>query len=156
MANVSIRMDDNLKKQAEDLFNDLGMNLTTAFTIFVKQAIREQGIPFEITREIPNSETISAINEVQQMKQNPSLGKSIYRCGQDDGGIISMKYTVKPTSKFQKDLKRIQKRGYDMRLMTDIIKNWQMVKYYRRRIEIIIFQEIIVIAENVILLLIGC
>lgn len=33
-----------------------------------------------------------------------------------------MKYTVKPTSKFQKDLKRIQKRGYDMRLMTDIIK----------------------------------
>lgn len=42
MANVSIRMDDNLKKQAEDLFNDLGMNLTTAFTIFVKQAIREQ------------------------------------------------------------------------------------------------------------------
>ena len=41
MANVSIRMDDNLKKQAEDLFNDLGMNLTTAFTIFVKQAIRE-------------------------------------------------------------------------------------------------------------------
>ena len=31
-----------------------------------------------------------------------------------------MKYTVKPTSKFQKDLKRIQKRGYDMRLMTDI------------------------------------
>ena len=66
MANVSIRMDDNLKKQAEDLFNDLG----------IKQAIREQGIPFEITREIPNSETISAINEVQQMKQNPSLGKA--------------------------------------------------------------------------------
>ena len=76
MANVSIRMDDNLKKQAEDLFNDLGMNLTTAFTIFVKQAIREQGIPFEITRETPNSETIAAINEVQQMKKNPSIGKS--------------------------------------------------------------------------------
>ena len=76
MANVSIRMDDNLKKQAEELFNDLGMNLTTAFTIFVKQAIREQGIPFEITREIPNNETMEAIKEVQQMKQNPSLGRS--------------------------------------------------------------------------------
>ena len=50
MANVSIRMDDNLKKQAEDLFNDLGMNLTTAFTIFVKQAIREQGIESEIRK----------------------------------------------------------------------------------------------------------
>ena len=67
-----------------------------------------------------------------------------------------MKYTVKPTSKFQKDLKRIQKRGYDMRLMTDIIKKLANGEYYRRRIEIIIFQEIIVIAENVILLLIGC
>ena len=32
----------------------------------------------EVTREIPNSETISAINEVQQMKQNPSLGKASY------------------------------------------------------------------------------
>lgn len=76
MANVSIRMDDALKKQAEELFNDLGMNLTTAFTIFVKQAIREQGIPFEITKETPNSETLSALIEVEEMKKNPSLGKS--------------------------------------------------------------------------------
>ena len=76
MANVSIRMDDALKKQAEELFNDLGMNLTTAFTIFVKQAIREQGIPFEITKETPNSETLSALREVEEMKKNPSLGKS--------------------------------------------------------------------------------
>ena len=68
MANVSIRMDDALKKQAEELFNDLGMNLTTA--------IREQGIPFEITKETPNSETLSALREVEEMKKNPSLGKS--------------------------------------------------------------------------------
>ena len=40
MATVSFRMDDALKKQADELFNDLGMNLTTAFTIFVKQAVR--------------------------------------------------------------------------------------------------------------------
>lgn len=51
MANVSIRMDDALKKQAEELFNDLGMNLTTAFTIFVKQAIREQGIPLKLQKK---------------------------------------------------------------------------------------------------------
>ena len=69
MANVSIRMDDALKKQAEELFNDLGMNLTTAFTIFVKQAIREQGIPFEITKETPNNETLSALREVEEMKK---------------------------------------------------------------------------------------
>ena len=75
MANISIRMDDELKRKAEELFNDLGMNLTTAFTVFVKQSLREQAIPFEISREIPNKETREAIEEVQQMKKNPSMGK---------------------------------------------------------------------------------
>lgn len=64
MANISIRMDDDLKAKAEELFDDLGMNMTTAFTIFVKQAIREQVIPFSISREIPNEETLAAIKEV--------------------------------------------------------------------------------------------
>ena len=72
MANISIRMDDELKRKAEELFNDL----TTAFTVFVKQSLREQAIPFEISREIPNKETREAIEEVQQMKKNPSMGKA--------------------------------------------------------------------------------
>ena len=76
MANISIRMEDKLKQQAEELFSDLGMNLTTAITIFVKQSIREQRIPFEITRETLNRETLAALREVEKMKRNPSLGKS--------------------------------------------------------------------------------
>lgn len=76
MANLTMRIDDELKKQAEELFNELGMNMTTAFTIFAKQAVREQRIPFEITREAPNQETIEAIKEVEQMKKDPSIGKS--------------------------------------------------------------------------------
>lgn len=39
-------------------------------------AIREQGNPFEITRETPNSETLAAFKEVEEMKKNPTLGKS--------------------------------------------------------------------------------
>ena len=76
MANISIRMEDKLKQQAEELFSDLGMNLTTAITIFVKQSIREQRIPFEITRETLNRETLAALREVEKMKRNPSRGKS--------------------------------------------------------------------------------
>lgn len=38
-------------------------------------SIREQGIPFEITRETPNNETLAAFKEVEEMKKNPSLGK---------------------------------------------------------------------------------
>lgn len=60
-----MRIDDELKKQAEELFNELGMNMTTAFTIFAKQAVREQRIPFNITMDIPNVDTIRAIEEVR-------------------------------------------------------------------------------------------
>ncbi len=46
--NISIRMDADLKAQADALFAELGMNLTTAFNIFVRQSLREGGIPFEV------------------------------------------------------------------------------------------------------------
>ena len=45
--NISIRMDADLKAQADALFAELGMNLSTAFNIFVRQSLREGGIPFE-------------------------------------------------------------------------------------------------------------
>lgn len=48
--NVTIRMDENLKAQADELFTDFGLTLNAAFTMFAKQAVREQRIPFEITR----------------------------------------------------------------------------------------------------------
>lgn len=46
MANMNVIMDENVKKQAEELFADLGMNMTTAINIFLKQAIRENKILF--------------------------------------------------------------------------------------------------------------
>ncbi|MDR1977912.1 MAG: type II toxin-antitoxin system RelB/DinJ family antitoxin [Synergistaceae bacterium] len=49
MAQVNIRIDDDLKEQADIIFGELGLNMTTAFNIFVRQAVREGGIPFTIT-----------------------------------------------------------------------------------------------------------
>lgn len=63
--NLTMRIDEELKSQAEELFNNLGMNMTTAFTIFAKQAVREQRIPFSISMDIPNADTIRAIEEVR-------------------------------------------------------------------------------------------
>lgn len=74
--NVTIRMDEGLKKQADTLFNELGLNLSTAFNIFVRQAVREQSIPFVISKNRSNSETLAAIEEVQIRKADPSIGKS--------------------------------------------------------------------------------
>ena len=46
--NICIRVDAELKAEAEALFSELGMNLTTAVTVFLRQAVRESRIPFEI------------------------------------------------------------------------------------------------------------
>ena len=46
--NVTIRLDREVKENAEKLFNDFGMNLSTAFNVFVRQALRQGKIPFEI------------------------------------------------------------------------------------------------------------
>lgn len=72
--NVTVRMDKDLKKAADELFNDLGMSLSTAITVFARQAVREQGIPFTIERSF-NAETLAAFKEVEEMKANPSSSK---------------------------------------------------------------------------------
>lgn len=46
--NVTIRLDREVKENAEKLFNEFGMNLSTAFNIFARQALRQGKIPFEI------------------------------------------------------------------------------------------------------------
>ncbi len=71
--NISIRMDRKLKVQAEALFAELGMNLSTAFNIFVRQSLREGGIPFEIKLEQPNKETIAALMEAERIANDPSI-----------------------------------------------------------------------------------
>jgi len=70
--NVSIRMDVGIKRQAEELFADLGLNMTTALTMFLRQAIRVQGIPFEISR-MPNAETIEAMLEAERIATDPNV-----------------------------------------------------------------------------------
>lgn len=76
MTNITIRVDETTKKQAEELFAELGLNMTTAMNVFLKQSIRAGKIPFEISRNVPNSETVSAIEEVQRLKEDSSLSKS--------------------------------------------------------------------------------
>jgi len=49
MINVNIRMDMNLKKQVEELFEEFGINMTTAMVMFAKAVVREKKIPFDIT-----------------------------------------------------------------------------------------------------------
>lgn len=71
--NISIRMDEELKKQAEQLFAEFGMNMTTAFTIFAKTVVRERRIPFEISA--PIDDFYNEYNKSILMKSIESLKK---------------------------------------------------------------------------------
>lgn len=64
--NVNICMEESLKQQFEHLCNELGLNMSTAFNVFAKTMVRQQRIPFEISLNSPNAETIAAIEDVNQ------------------------------------------------------------------------------------------
>jgi DNA-damage-inducible protein J len=71
--NISIRMDSDLKAKADALFAELGMNLSTAFNIFVRQSLREGRIPFDISLNQPNAETIAAMLEAERIAKDPNV-----------------------------------------------------------------------------------
>ena len=71
--NISIRMDAELKTQADALFAELGMNISTAFNIFVRQSLREGGLPFDVTLNQPNKETIAAMLEAERIAKDPTV-----------------------------------------------------------------------------------
>ena len=71
--NISIRMDSDLKAQADALFGELGMNLSTAFNVFVRQSLREGRIPFDISLNQPNKETINAMLEAEKIAKDSSV-----------------------------------------------------------------------------------
>lgn len=73
---MNIRMDNDIKRQAQHLFAEFGLDMTTAINMFLRQAIRERRIPFELKLDIPNAETLAAIEEIRQMKKNPSKGEA--------------------------------------------------------------------------------
>ena len=74
--NTSIKIDEETKKEAQKLFKDLGLSLSTAINIFLKQSIREKGIPFYISSLPENSELAQALEEAKKIKKNPSNYKS--------------------------------------------------------------------------------
>lgn len=70
--NLNIRTDKAIKDQAEAIFNELGLNMTTAVNMFLRTAIRENGIPFDLRLDVPNEVTASAIEEGRRLMADPS------------------------------------------------------------------------------------
>lgn len=62
---TSISLDADIKAKAQELFADLGLDLSTAVNMFLRQSVREERIPFEVRRETPNADTVAAMKEAE-------------------------------------------------------------------------------------------
>ena len=72
---MTIRMNKAVKQEAQQLFAALGMDMTTAINVFLRQAIYHHGFPFEVRIEDPNAVTIAALKEGDSMIHDPHAKK---------------------------------------------------------------------------------
>lgn len=73
--NMSFRVDKELKKQADELFRNLGMNTSVALNMFLTQSVREQCLPFLPSIEVPNPRLVSALEELEAIESGKIKAK---------------------------------------------------------------------------------
>ena len=66
--NMSFRVDKDLKKEADKLFKNLGLNTSVALNMFLKQSVREQAIPFTASMSVPSKRLLEALKEVEDIE----------------------------------------------------------------------------------------
>ena len=71
--NLNFRIDTELKRKAEKIYSELGLSMSAALNIFLRQSVRYGGIPFELRLSKPNTETLATIDDVDR---NRNLSKS--------------------------------------------------------------------------------
>lgn len=103
-SNISIRMDSNLKAAAEALYEELGMNLSTAFNIFVRQSLREREFLLRLQRELQAKKLFSAMLEAERIAKDSSV-KGYHDVDDFLQIQIMTKYEIKNTTQFKKDYK---------------------------------------------------
>ena len=70
-SNLTIRLDENLKREATQLFDNWGLSLSAAITVFLRQSVESEGFPFAIRKSHPNRETLEAMAEATRLAADP-------------------------------------------------------------------------------------
>ena len=65
---ITVRVEEKIKKQASDIFKEIGMDMSTAINVYLKQVIRSNGIPFPVSADVPNAVTLQAIKDAEAGK----------------------------------------------------------------------------------------
>ena len=70
---TQIRIDENLKKQATELFSQLGMDMSSAMNIFLRQCVMRGGLPFEVTLPKYKQDVLDAMEEAKKLSKDPNI-----------------------------------------------------------------------------------
>lgn len=73
---INVKVPIEVKEEANALFSNLGLNMSTAINLFLRKAIYERGIPFDIKETKPSKELTDALNEIEYMESHPNEYKS--------------------------------------------------------------------------------
>ena len=73
---ISIRLDSEVKEQAQQVFSNLGMDMTTAINIFLRQAIQYQGLPFDVRLD-ENRKLLQALTDLEQNRNMSQSFESV-------------------------------------------------------------------------------
>lgn len=72
MSTININVNSQIKKEANAILNDLGLNMSTAINMFLTQVIKRNGIPFEIRNPEPSKELLEALKEAEEIRNGKS------------------------------------------------------------------------------------
>lgn len=119
---LNIRIEPELKKQVESTLNDLGMNIAEAVTIFLKQVVLTDSIPFIIRKPKLNAETLKAMEEAKKgtnlSKEYTDLDEMWKDLEKEEWYMLRIKYT----NLFKKDYKLAKKRGLNIKLLHQVVE----------------------------------
>ena len=68
----TMRIDDTLKAEAEEVFDDIGLNLTSAITSFLKKCVAVGGIPFQLVRKSKHDMLLDCLHEAEEVANDPN------------------------------------------------------------------------------------
>ena len=72
---INVQIDSETKKQATTILNDLGLSMSTAINLFLKQVIKTDGLPFEVKNPKPSRQLLKALKEAEKMEKHPEKYK---------------------------------------------------------------------------------
>ena len=94
---ININVDSNVKKEATELFNSLGLNMSTAINLFLRKSINEGGIPFELKNPKPTRELKRALKEAKKIENGEIKSKGYHNI---DELFEDLNKSIKPSMRF--------------------------------------------------------